>query len=148
VRYTLQIILLVVAVLFAWRKGGTDERVGAAILLGMFVASDAYRWAIAGPGRYDSTDLGFFTIDATVLLFLVGLSFYSNRWWTLWMASAQLIALLAHVVRMLDSAYAPFAYAVMMRAPSWLELIILIWGTALWNSRRRAPMVGASAHAS
>lgn len=132
-RYQLQITLLLFAVLYAWRKGGTDERLGAAIMVFMFGASDAYRAWIAGPGNYDSTDFGFFAIDATVLLALLGLSFFSSRWWTLWMAGAQLIALLAHVVRLLDSAYAPFAYAVMMRAPSWLELVILIWGTALWS---------------
>jgi hypothetical protein len=136
VRYQLQIALLLIAVLYAWRKGGTDERLGAAVMVSMFAATDAYRALIAGPGRYESADFGFFAIDAAILLALLGLSLFSNRWWTLWMAAAQLIALLAHVVRLVDSTYAPFAYAVMMRAPSWLELVILICGTALLNTER------------
>ncbi len=115
------------------------------ILVAMFAASPCYAWLAGGQGRYNDIDLAYFAIDATCLVLLVSLAIQSDRWWLLWISGAQLIATLSHFVRLLDVSFAPLAYALMMRAPSWLELVILICGTALGNSGNSRPACRARA---
>lgn len=128
-RYYLQLVLLALAALYACKRGGSDERLGAAIMVAMFAASPLYVLALGTGGQFEKVDPGYLTIDTVSFALFASLALKSDRWWPLWMASAQLIAVLSHLVRLLDAAYAPFAYALMMRAPSWLEIVILITGT-------------------
>lgn len=135
VRYIIQVLILAILIVLVLRYGGWPERCGAAIMALMFAVSPAYVELFAQSGRLDRIDPGFFVIDIALFALMLGLALASDRWWPLWMAGAQLIAVLSHFVRLLENAYAPLAYALMMRAPSWIELGILAIG--IWLASHR-----------
>jgi hypothetical protein len=127
-RFGFQILLLGIISVCAWRRASTTEVRGAAIMALMLAASPVYAAISEVAGRMTQLDVGYFVIDASILVLMLHLALTSQKWWPLWLASAQLIAMLSHVVRMLDADYAPLAYALMMRSPSWIQLLILLLG--------------------
>lgn len=137
-RYLLQIVLLTLVSVYAWRRAGATEIGGAAIMAVLLLASPVYAALYPQAGKLEDLDLGYFLIDGIVLMAMVGLALVSEKWWPLWLAGAQLIAALSHFVKLLDADYAPFAYALMMRSPSWIQLVILVCATCL-EARQRQP---------
>lgn len=136
-RYALQILLLALVSVYAWRRAGVTEKGGAALMAFLLFASPVYAAISTKAGQFDRIDLGYLVIDGVVLMAMIGFALVSEKWWPLWLAGAQLIAFLSHFVRLIDASYAPFAYALMMRAPSWVQLAILALGT--WLAARRTP---------
>lgn len=137
-RYFLQILLLTLVSVYAWRRAGAAEIGGAAIMAILLLASPVYTALNSQAGTLENLDLGYLLIDGVVLMAMVSLALVSEKWWPLWLAGAQLIAALSHFVKLLDADYAPFAYALMMRSPSWIQLVILACGICL-EARRRQP---------
>jgi len=135
----IQIALLLAAWLAAQRWAGWPERIAALLMLGAHALDRYYHWAIGGEGRYGAVDPGHLVIDLFLLAGFLALALKADRQWTLWAAGAQVVALLSHPVRLVSGNVAELAYAVMIRAPSWLQ-IALIWGGiafAAARSRRR-----------
>lgn len=134
-RLLLMLAFLGFASVYALRRGGKPERQVAAILWGMVVVDQAYHLLVRSEGIYVTVD-PFHTFNdlwALVAMFAVALT--ANRFWTLWLASLQIIATLSHFLRLLESEMLTIVYAVIIRFPFWLQLAILVWGT--WNYDRR-----------
>ena len=70
------------------------------------------------------------------LLWIV-IAVHANRNYPLFMAALQLLVVSAHVARGLIEAIAPIAYAVMVIAPGWLQLLLLATGLARHLRRKR-----------
>lgn len=136
-RFGIQVLILAIISIFALRRAGPAELRGAAIMAAMFAASPIYAALDAAAGKMTHLDLGYLIIDASILALMLQLALTSQKWWPLWLASAQLIATLSHFVRMLDTSYAPLAYALMMRSPSWIQLVIL--SIAVMSAARLEP---------
>ena len=92
----LQIILLVVALGAAMRWAGWPERAAALLALGSHALDRYYHWAIGGQGNYQQVDLGHLTIDLYLLAGFLAIALKADRQWTLWVAGAQIVALLSH----------------------------------------------------
>jgi hypothetical protein len=87
---------------------------------------------------YDDINAGHLIIDAIAWIAMIAIALKANRWWTLWLASAQTISVLSHFLRGAFEMMHPWVYAAMGRGPSWLEIALLFVGTALYRRRLQA----------
>ena len=116
-----------VAIAIAMTRGKSPERLGAAILLGMAPLQIALRAVF--PLQYDNIDPATLLTDAVAAIAFLAVALHANRIWPLWTCALQLIVLIGHAVRYLDIAAPPGAYGVMIKAPTYLQCLILIGGT-------------------
>jgi hypothetical protein len=147
-RYWFQIALTVVAVAYCWRRGGQPERAAAAVIPAMYLLDLLYHVIWGQVTTYDRVNVGHLVLDTAALFVFVLIAVRANRWWTIWLASAQIVAVVSHFLRGITSAMHPWVYAAMTRGPSWLEIMLLFVGTALYQYRRRArsaPLQSSSA---
>ena len=110
--------LLLLGVLYALLRGGAPERWAAAFYILAYGASIAAKYHDVI--RHSTFDWSVFLVDAVLAMGLVGLSLKANRYWTLWVASFQIVALTAHLVKMLVPEVVYPAY----------EITLLIWSYA------------------
>ena len=133
-RYWLQLGLALLVVAYCWRKGGQPERAAATVLPMMYLLDPIYHAIWGQVTTYDRINLGHLVIDTAALMAFVAIALRANRLWTIWLASAQLIAVLSHFLRGI-APMNPWVYAAMNRGPSWLEIALLFAGTALYQRR-------------
>jgi len=112
---------------YAILMGGKLERAGTAIMLwlsaGIFFVRPFVDFSIF------SLDISSLIVDLIGLAGLLYLALTTDRNWPLWACSAQVIAVTGHLVRVVQSGEAPLAYAAMIRAPAYIQLIALLVGT-------------------
>ncbi len=135
-RFWVQLVAIILVAAYCWRRGGQPERAAATVLPAMIVLDLIYHAIWGEVTTYDRINLGHLVIDSAALLAWLAIALRANRWWTLWLVSAQLVAVLAHFLRGTVEAMHPWVYAAMNRGPSWLEIILLFVGTALHHRRR------------
>lgn len=142
VRYSIQVALLLLVAFLAWRRGGKPEKQVASILVGMHAINLAH--ALLGGGWTDYSELPGFRIalDALGLLLITLVAVSADRWWPLWVASLQLVAVLAHVLRLIDAQLPQLIYIVMERWPFWAMIIVTGLGTLLHLRRKAREMPG------
>lgn len=134
-RLLLMLLLLALASVYAFRRGGKPERQVALILWGMVAFDQLYHLILRGEGIYAAVDLFHAFNDLWALAAVLFVALTANRFWTLWVASLQIIAALSHFLRLIESEMLTIVYAVIIRFPFWLQIVCLIWGT--WNYDRR-----------
>jgi hypothetical protein len=115
-------IVVSVCALAAWR-GGRDERTAA---LGLLVGSLLSKVLYAHHG--EQTEWGVLAVDTALLGVLTWVALSSSRYWPLFAASFQLLAVVIHVARIADRSLSGCAIAI---------------GT--WNARRDRAQLAASA---
>lgn len=138
-RYYLQAVLLALVTLLAWRVGAREHRLVATALSAAFVLVTLYAMLI---GRYsDWSGIPYHRIILDFVMFGVFLFAWmrGNSWWLLWVASAQLLSVMAHFARLLDLPLPPLGYAVMEIWPFWLA--ILATGIAIFLHHKRKPVI-------
>lgn len=128
----LGLLLVVLATGVAFRWGGFDERLAAALFIAGTIASK-----VALHFDYQSTETGLLVIDLSVLVCLIGLALRSDRFWPLWAAAFQLVAVTVHVASFTESGDFQWAYAVALIFWSYPVLIALTAGT--WLEGRFRP---------
>lgn len=133
-RFTIALVLLAAAALYALRRGGTPEKQVAAILVGIQLLDMAYH-ALGARSHYLKVDAFHAFNDGWALVAMLAVALTANRFWPLWVAAFQVIACCAHYVRIMDLTVPPMVYAVMIRAPLWSQIFVLLLGT--WNHARR-----------
>lgn len=127
---------IVVAVCtFAFLKGGETERLTAgAYVLGWFasllVQNDV--------GLY-GVQWGVFVVDAVMLGVLIALVWRSRRGWVVWASAFQLLAVMSHVLAMVDGRPPIRAVLTVMNVAGYGVLIALAVGTFWsWQERKAA----------
>ena len=135
-RFAIQMILLAVIVIYAWRKGGNPERWVAAILLTMVIVDRFYHLVVGPYGHLTTTNLWHFLIDTVALASFGVIALKADRLWTLLAASAQLISVMSHVLRYLSVEMNELVYAIMYRVPFYLLIALL--GLGNWRHCRRS----------
>ena len=137
-RSTVQDVLAFGLVLAAFIWGGGPERAVAATWLVVFELFGRLHKLLFGAG-YVLLDVDPFLagkdLAAGALWLMIAL--YANRNWTLWVAGTQLLAIGAHLARALADAVSPVAYATMIIAPGWAQLLLLAAGLARHVLRER-----------
>lgn len=124
----------------ALRWGAGPERSTGLALLYLLLA-DIFYHLVFGPGvALGHIDIGHALIDLSALALMGAIALFANRMYTLWIGALQMIAVLAHVARDLETGIAPLVYAIMFIAPSYVQIALLAGGT--WAHRKRRNRFG------
>ena len=119
--------VVAVSCLAAVFRGGRAERLAAlvftlAYLLSVF-AQDLHRFA--------DPRVTVFAVDVVMLAFLVALAFRSDRWWVLFAAGFQGLAVLVHIAIIIDERVLGFAYSVGLNLTGYLVFGALTVGALM-----------------
>lgn len=130
----------IAAIIFlaAFLRGGTPERIAAAILTARFVLVPIYLWN--GPLGFNDVEPGLLTIDLIIFVGVLWLALRANRVWPLWLCSAQLIVMLGHLSVFVAQSGMEKAYWAMTQLPEVMQFITLALGT--FAHRRRFRRIG------
>jgi hypothetical protein len=136
-RFLVQALLVIVVFVAAWRTGGKPERYVATIYFSMLAATTfhAYWAPPIGPGGVHHFHRFRAWLDVAALVGVVLVALRYDRWWTLWVGSAQLLAVMAHLLRAIEMPIPLLAYAVMERWPVWMA--VLVTGLGIYCHHRR-----------
>ena len=131
--------LLLAVCLYAWWRGGADERTVAAACL----AGTAATLLVISPlrERYASLEEGLLLVDLAVLAGFITVALRSKRFWPLWVAGLQLTTSIGHVLKGIDTDLLPRAYGAALQFWSYPILIILAVGTYRSHKRFRQSQV-------
>lgn len=126
--------LLVAICLYAWWRGGTDERIVALTCLAGTVAT----LLVVSPlrQRYASLEEGLLLVDLAVLAGFITVALRSKRFWPLWVAGLQLTTSIGHILKGVDQDLLPRAYGAALQFWSYPILIILLVGTYRQHRRQ------------
>ncbi len=135
----LYFLLLFGSYALAFGLGGKTERWAATIMAVGSLLTVAVSSPIAV--RFRAVDASVFAVDLAGLVALVIVARFSDRFWPIWAASLELLAVWAHVVRAIHPTSRAVAYAFNEQIWSWLILILI----ALVSIRRWMQMKRNSA---
>jgi hypothetical protein len=125
--------MLLAVCLYAWIRGGGDERLVAATCLGGTLAT----MLVISPlsHRYSGVEGRLMFVDLGVLAGFITVALRSNRFWPLWVAGLQLTTSLGHILKGIDPDLLPRAYGAALQFWSYPILVILAVGTFRANRR-------------
>jgi hypothetical protein len=127
-------LLLLGAFVLAMLRGGSAERV-VALTLFCHLPLALIDLAVFGPRdphtSYRALEPGLFAIDLILLALMTAVALRANRVYPLLIAAAQLIAVMAHVVRMVSGDLVPRTYASLVIAPAHFQILVLLVGTLI-----------------
>jgi hypothetical protein len=133
--------------IYAFRRGGREERIAA---VGIVVASYATPLAlISMPTRFHRVEVPLALLDACLAVLLLYLALRSNKFWPLWLTAMQCLTIFSHFALLVPHML-PWSYwnaAVVWSYPMWIVLAIAIRRhhraqsneTPLQNLKRRGP---------
>jgi hypothetical protein len=112
--------LLAATSAYALRKGGKDERQGiVALLMAVLLTQVAAQW---GPG-WNGPEIGVMIVDAALFIAFVAIAYRSRKFWPIWAAASQLVAVLTHWVVILNPSIVRTVYATAQ--PFWVFPVII-----------------------
>lgn len=121
---------MIVCALSLWR-GRDQERLAAASYLAAWALSLA-----TFESRSEETQWSILVIDTLLLGLFTALALRSPRFWPLFAAGFQLLAVLTHIARALDSNVTGWAY--LTAGIVWSYLVVFTIGYAAWSAPRYA----------
>ena len=125
------IVILICA--YAWWRGRSEERIAATTCL---LATVATHFVISPlHERYTEVETGLLLIDLAVLAAFLAIALVSSRFWPLWAAGLQLTVSMSHMLKSIDLALLPKAYAAAAVFWSYPILLIILVGT--WRTKRK-----------
>jgi hypothetical protein len=136
-------LLLLAIALYAFWRGGSDEKWTAVIcLLGALVTH-----IVISPlhERFQGVETAVLMVDLAVLAGFAAIALRSDRFWPLWMAGVQLTTVMGHAMKLVDDELLPRAYAASLGFWAYWTLAILAVG--VWRHHRRAAESRRSAQA-
>jgi len=110
-------------------KGGREERITILIYMGCYAATLALRDA-----HWPRLQLAGFLIDVVFFLFLLALALRSRSYWPLAACGFQLLGVLTHIAKALDSGVAQWAY--ISAGIIWSYLVQIAIAVGAWNHWR------------
>lgn len=134
--------LLVVACVYAQRRGGKPERLIATLLVVASVLTVVCRANVSI--RYSSIDLGVVLIDAILLVGLSIVAVRADRVWPIPLASLQSIVVLGHFCKLVNPELWRLGYALMTTAPAYPAVMLLIVGIYRHDRRTLRAVLGSS----
>ena len=118
--FVLYLIFLVATLTYALRKGGKDERLGAVTILAGTLLSEfaSHLGPNAGGAGWARADIDMMAIDMAALIAFVAIAYRSTKFWPIWAAAAQLVAVLTHLAVILNPPLLRTIYATAQ--PFWI----------------------------
>lgn len=126
-------LLLAAVALYAWLKGGRDERAVATMCVAAAIATTLLLAPLRQ--RFHGLEYPVFLIDMALFAGFVIIALRSERFWPLWMAGVQLTTVMGHMMKEIHTALMPRAYAASLGFWAYWTLVILAIG--VWRHRRR-----------
>jgi hypothetical protein len=111
----------------AFWKGGREEQAAAGALLLCWVGT-----LILRDPRWQGTQWGALVIDCVFLAVLTGIALTTARFWPLFAAAFQLLAVVTHGARMVDPSFSAWAYATANIV--WTQLVLIAMAAGVWNT--------------
>ena len=132
IRFFVQVLFVILVFAAAWRVGGKPEKHVATIYVSMLVMDllGAILLDDFGAGLRQSQNYRLL-LDISALIAVAIVAVRYDRWWTLWVGSVQLIAVIAHVLKSIGLSIHPLVYGVMERWPTWIAIALTGLGTWL-----------------
>ena len=90
--------------------------------------------------NYRSVEIGVFFVDLATFAAFLALALRAERFWPSWLAALQLLGALSHIIKLMDPALPPRAYAV--AAIFWSYPMILLLALGTWRHQRRLRRLG------
>lgn len=120
-------------------RGGRDERLGSTIMLAASVASVLVVNGIPVADRLHAIQTRVFLVDLVTLAAFVAMALRSERFWPLWTAAFQLVAVTTHAAYLADPRIVPRAYVLaqgLWAYPIWGSVLVGLLARQ-FSSRRR-----------
>jgi hypothetical protein len=133
--FYLQAALIAIVTLVAWMRGTGEHRWVTTTIAVMFVANTLVALLAGRASDFSGVPLHRVALDVIALAIFIYLWSKSDNWWVLWICSAQLLSVVAHLARILKLPLPPLGYAVMEMWPVWL--VIIVTAISLANRVRR-----------
>lgn len=125
--------IVILICVYAWMRGRTEERIAATTCL---LATIATHFVISPlHERYTEVESGLLIIDLAVLAAFVAIALVSSRFWPLWAAGLQLTVSMSHLLKGIDLALMPKAYAAAAVFWSYPILLVIVVGT--WRTKHK-----------
>jgi len=128
------IMLVMIAVVVAYRRGGPPERLAATIIVAWVIVDVTYHM-LFGQSGFDAVDPVHVVLDGAELVAIMWLALRANRMWPLWAAAAQLICVTSHLVLFVELGGMRRAYWAMTQLPPLIQFTALLLG-AVAHARR------------
>ncbi|WP_052761968.1 hypothetical protein [Aurantiacibacter luteus] len=135
-RYLLQYGIFAALAAYACLRGESPEKITGLI----FVAAIVVEFVHHLDGRNDpgtSIDLLHLVLDAGMFVGFAIVAMRANRIYPLCILAMQLIVLVMHFQRALFDPLPPIIYWIMVRLPSYLQMVAFAWGLAAHRRRAR-----------
>lgn len=117
--------------------GGPERAVALTWLLIFEIADGLYHAVFEQSYSLVNVDAFHAAHDVVAWIGFTFIALNANRNYTLCIAAMQLLAVVAHLSRSLSEMITPIAYAVMVIAPGWLQLLCLTIGLLRHVRRKR-----------
>lgn len=129
--------LLIASCLYAAFRGGTPERVAAAILVAATLGSAVA--LAASHHRYLRTEILTMWVDVAMMVAFLALALRAQRYWPMWISMVQIDIVATHLV-MFSPETQPWSYWLMQALWSYPAPVLLAIGTL--RHRRRLKRYG------
>ena len=113
--FVLYLAFLIATLVYALRKGGKDEQRG---ILTIVVGALFSEIASTMPADRGGPQIGVMVIDILVFIVFLAIAYRSKKFWPIWAAASQLVAVLTHWAVILDPSIVRTAYAAAQ--PFWV----------------------------
>ena len=128
--------LQLTASLYALRRGGGPERWTAWMMAGAAVLSSLLASGVST--SFESVNPALLAIDLALLFGISALAARANRFWPMWVAALQLLAIGLHIIRGIDPTILPAVYNRTVGKIAYPMILLLVAGTARHSRRERA----------
>ena len=133
-RVIISLSFMALAIGLALWRGGTPERLFAAILAAM-VGFDRVGHMVLGEHDRAAIDALHLTIDLTSFIAMMAVMIYARRLWPIWACSFQLLSLASYPLLLLDTQLPSVVRTMLAVAPSYFISALLILGVVLHRVR-------------
>ena len=137
-RFLVQVMLLLIVTVYAFARGGWPEKASVSVFVTMLVLDQAFHLVIGFPVSELLVRRWHFALDAAGLILILAIALRADRIWTLWLASTQILAVIGHLLKPLDTTIFLRIEAIAIRVPTWMAICLIAIGTYLHAQRENA----------
>lgn len=123
---------LALALFFSAKWGGREEKLTAYAFSLAAIGS-----RVSNTNKYANVETGILAIDTLLLLALVAIAMRSDRFWPLWAAGFQMVAVCVHIAGFAKTDNSDWAYAIAVNFWSFPVIFALLCGIALESRKRQ-----------
>ncbi len=129
------VILLLLAAGYAQWRGGAPERLAAAALV---IAMVTTMCAGVNGATFQGVQWELLVIDFGLFVVLCAIALFADRFWPMWLAAFQMVAVASHGASAYNSNVLPVAYWWIVGKISYPMIVILAVGILRHDRRKRA----------